>query len=157
MINIDLFNIQKEEELFKTVIEFNKIYQNDPKNAASHSYYELWTMSGRNLPLSAWKEFQLDKRVRSWYSSELELSIEQNIQTLARTSAKDQSYSKQQTLASLLSYKKDKNIEKSNQYFIYSFIPLTSTEEHIPNVKIIKNIPEEIANAITVFEGHQEG
>jgi len=156
MIDHLLFKVKEEPELFEAVLEFNKIYQNDPENTASYSYYKLWTTSGRTLPLSVWKQFQLDPRVRSWYSSELELSIETNIQNLAKSSSKDQSYAKQQTLSSLLSYKKEKSTERSNQVFIYSFIPLTSIEEHIPNVKIIQNIPKELSDAITIYEGSQE-
>ena len=156
MIDLNLFDITKEPELYEAVLLFNKKYQNDPDNIASYSYYKLWNETQRTIPLNIWKEFQLDKRVRSWYSSELELSIATNIQTLAKNSAKDQNYAKQQTLASLLNYQKDKTEEQSNKIFIYSFIPLTSIEEHLPNVKIIKTIPKELADAITVYEGNSE-
>lgn len=156
MIDLNLFNDKKEPELYNAVLAFNKIYQNDPENVSGFSYYKLWTLTNMSLPLNIWKEFQMDNRVRAWYTTELELSISHNIQMLAKDAIKEKSANKQQTLSALLNFQKDKTNEQTDKYFIYSFIPLTSVEEHIPNVKIIKTIPKELADAITVFTGNEK-
>ena len=156
MIDPKQFDEHKEESLLNTVLVFNELYKENPNTITDLSYYELYDMTKikYQIPLLDWKYFYIDRRVQAWYSQELELTISARLQKLAKQAGTDKSTATQQTLTALLKHVGDNQSgPEDNKIFIVQFIPLTKVEEHIENVKIIDNIPKEIADAITVYEG----
>ena len=153
MINMEQFSPEKEPELFETVLLFNELYINKPDDTGSFTYYELWKETGQKVPLSHWKDFKLDTRVRKWYSTELDLMLDSNLQKIAHKAGFDKSTATQQTLTALLNRKETKSLEENKVYMIYGFIPVTSIEENLENVKIITTIPKAISDAVIIREG----
>lgn len=153
MLNLSLFDLKTEPEKYKIAEEFNKIYDNFPKVIAEWSYYELWERTEKVFPLSSWKDFMLDKRVRTWFSEELDLALRTNLQHLAKTVGNDRSTATQQALTAILKHQETNTpTEEQNVIFVYTFVPLTTIEENLPNVRTLETIPKEIGRAIRVNE-----
>jgi predicted transcriptional regulator len=153
MLNHKLFDPTEDEELYEAVLQFNELYVATPLEITSKTYYQLWLDSGKRLPLYVWKTFMQDKRIREWYSAELELALDANMQKLAKESGNNRSTAAQQALSNFLRYKNDQTENIDNRIFIYTHLPLTTTEEKLANVKVIKNIPKEIGDSISSYEG----
>ena len=156
MIDPKQFDETKEETLLNTVLVFNQLYKEMPTTITDLSYYELYDKAKKEheIPLLDWKMFYTDRRVQAWYAQELELTINSRLQKLAKQAGTDKSTATQQTLTALLKHVGDSSgAPEDNKIFVVQFIPLTNVEEHIENVKIIDNIPKEIADAITIYEG----
>jgi len=160
MIDIKLFNEEKEASLLNTVLIFNQLYREYPESITEFTYHELYSKAKveHNIPLYEWKIFYTDKRVQAWYAKELELTMKAKLHKLTRQAGEDRSTATQQALQGLLKYVSENDgSTEENKIFIYTHIPLTSTEEQISNVKIEKAIPKEIADGLTVFDGdHKE-
>lgn len=155
MINPDLFNQETESRLLNAVLVFNEHYEQRPSEITGYTYFELYQMTDpkHKITLGDWKEFIRDRRVQQWYSDELQLTINARLQSLAKKAGTDKSTATQQTLTSLLKYTEaGREVEESNEIYIYGHIPLTPNEEKLENVKYIKTIPKEIADALTVYE-----
>jgi len=161
LLNPNIFSPESEETLYRAVVVFNQIYKNSPISAAQLTYYQLW-QQGRNydseLPLSAWKEFMLDPRISTWYDTELEMSLNANLQKLASEAGNNKSTATLQALSQILKHKENKepNTPDQNKIFIYSHIPLTDVEERLENVTILRTQPQAISGAIQVFEGNKD-
>jgi hypothetical protein len=161
MINVNLFDPEKEEYLYRAVIVFNKIYTEVPKEASHLGYYQLW-QKGRNydseLDVVTWKQFMLDNRVSAWYDTELEMALNTNLQKLATEAGNNKSTATLQTLTAILKHKEGKvtDAPDQNKIFVYTHIPLTDVEERLENVTKLRNQPEGISGAIKVFEGRSD-
>ena len=159
MIDPKQFDEEKEENLLNTVLVFNQIYKEIPQTITDLSYYELYdrTKSKHDIPLLDWKLFYTDRRIQAWYAQELELTINSRLQKLSKQAGTDKSTATQQTLTALLKHVGEGTGDpKDNKVYIVQFMPLTKVEEHIDNVKVIKSIPKEIADAITIYSGSEE-
>lgn len=131
----DTFN-EMADEYYPDILEFN--------------HYELWAHSGKKFTPFDWKEFRLEQRVDDWYSSELYVIVQNRATQLLRTAGKNKSVGESQALTQVMNFlDKNKKTAKQETKFIYSFVPLNIQEEGAENVKILENVPVEIADAIT--------
>lgn len=160
MIDPKQFDKRTEEELLNAVLVFNQIYKELPETITELSYYELYQEAierGHEISLVDWKKFYTDRRVQQWYQQELELTITSRLQKLSKQAGTDKSTATQQTLTALLKHVGDNSqTMDDNKIFVVQFVPLTKTEEQIENVEVLENIPEEIADALTIYERGNE-
>ncbi len=160
MIDPSAFDRRTEEKLLNAVLVFNQIYKELPDTITELSYYELYQEAqerGHEVSLIDWKNFYTDRRVQQWYDDELHLTIQSRLQKLSKQAGTDKSTATQQTLTALLKHVGDNSQSmEDNKIFVVQFVPLTKTEEQIENVEVLKNIPEEIADALTIYEGSNE-
>lgn len=137
----DVFNEVILGKFYPEMLEFN--------------HYELWEKSGKMFNPIDWKNFRTHPRVDEWYIEELVLLANTKAFKLLGKAGDNRSVGEVQALnASLNIIDKHSKKTKSQDKIVYCFIPLTESEEAAPNVKIIKNIPTEIADAIVRSEGN---
>jgi hypothetical protein len=131
----DVFNEVILDQFYPAMLEFN--------------HYELWEKSGKLFNPQDWKTFRTHPRVDEWYTEELVLLANTKAFKLLSKAGDNRSVGEVQALnASLSIIDKYMTKKQSQTKIIYCFIPLTESEEAAPNVRIIKNIPAEIDDAI---------
>lgn len=144
-----------EEQTLKDIqTEFNKLLEDHYPEVLEWSHYELWKNSGKIFTPYEWKEFRLDQRVDDWYTSELLIIVQNRAVRLLSKAGDNKSVGESQALTQVMNFlDKNKRTAKQETKFIYSFIPLNIHEEAADNVKVLQNIPTEIAGAITSYRG----
>ena len=156
MIDLKLFDKEIEIELCEAVVAFNTRFKADPAGTMDKTYYQLWK-DNKEVELHIWRQFYTDKRVQEFYEKEFELSLKAKRNVLLRQVGENHSTATVQGLMSILKRDEEALIEDDDgKIFIYSFIPLNQNEEHLENVKILKNIPKEISDALTVIDGNKQ-
>ena len=148
MMNLTFKN---DERLLQDIqTEFNKLLELHYPQCLEWSHYELWKNSGKMFTPYEWKEWRLDQRVDDWYNSELVIIVQNRAVKLLSKAGDNKSVGESQALTQVMNFlDKHKRSGKQETKFIYSFIPLNTHEETADNVKILQNIPAEIADAIT--------
>jgi hypothetical protein len=144
-------NFTKNEEYFEDIqSEFNKLLTDSYPECLYWSHYELWKNSGKKFTPNDWKNWRLDERVDDWYNSELLLIVKNRATKLLSKAGDNKSVGETQALNQVLGFlDKKEHTAKQETIFYYCFVPLNIEEEAAENVKIIKNIPNEINDAIT--------
>lgn len=149
---IDIKFKEEERMLSEIQLEFNKMLVTQYPEMLNWNHYEFWQNTGKSFTPEDWKQFRLHPRVDEWYNEEILLIAKQKQIKLLSTAGDRTSVADSQALNQVSSYlerNKQDNIE--NTIMVYCFVPLNENEEKAKNVKIIKNIPAEIENAIVRY------
>ncbi len=158
MIDLKQFDTENDKQLYEVVVAFNTLYKSRPQTITQYSYYQLWELSDRSIPIAVWKEFYNDPRVQRWYDDELEMALSANLQKLATEAGNNKSSATLQALTAILKHRETKTADtpESNTVFIFSHVPLTTVEENLENAKILRARPQAFDSAIKVSQGDQD-
>lgn len=138
-----------DEELNECVRVYNEIAETCYPDILEFTHMELYTASHKRISPTMWKKFLLNEKILDWYDEERKIQINNKANKMIKQLGTTNSTAQVQGLNTLLNQINRQDDEKeSNEIIIYNFIPLNKEEEQNPNVNIIKNVPNQIRNAI---------
>jgi DNA polymerase elongation subunit (family B) len=154
---IDIKFKADEQILEEIKTEFNLLFVQHYPDVLQWNHYELWQKSGKKFTPEDWKRFRLNDKVDEWYNEEIILIAKQKQIKLLSTAGDRTSVADAQALNQVTSFLERNKTEGIDQtVIIYSFVDLNENEKEAANVRVIKNIPVEIEDALISFKGDKQ-
>lgn len=127
---------EEEEVLFRQMQDaFNEI-----EDALYKSHYDL--AKETSYSATSWKNFLTHPKVADWLAEEMRLVAQTKLRLLLKDIDSDTKSTGLAQLINTIGNQVDGQDDKkdSGPIFVYAFIPLTTQEEHAPNVRIEKHL-----------------
>ena len=145
-----ILDIEFEDETLQECVRiYNEIADTQYPDILEYTHMDLYIASHKRISPTIWKKFLLNEKILDWYDEERRIQINNKANKMIKKLGDTNSTAQVQGLNTLLAQINRQSDEKeSNEIIVYNFIPLNPEEGKNPNVNILKNVPNQIRNAI---------